>query len=81
MGQKVLRLLTMRVYVETYSGYKGDERPARFQVGTVTWDVRQVTDRWYGPDHDWFKVEASDGRLYVLRRHRVSGEWDVFAVE
>jgi hypothetical protein len=65
----------MRVAVETWSGYKLHERPLRFRLGTVTYEVKEVLDRWYAPDDEWFKVRASDGNLYILRYRRNADEW------
>ena len=58
----------MRVRVETYSGYKGDQRPLRFSLGDRDYEVQEVLDQWYGPDDVYFRVRAGDGNLYILRR-------------
>jgi len=62
-----------------YSGRKEDERPLRFQLDDHEYFVEEVVDQWYGPDDSFFKVRASDGNLYVLRRRssipKVSGAW------
>ena len=58
----------MRLRVVCYSGRKGDERPIRFQLGDREYFVEEVVDQWYGPDDTFFKVQASDGNPYVLRR-------------
>lgn len=65
----------MRVEVEAYSGHKANERPLRFRVGTVTHEVKSVLDRWYGPEDEWFKVEADDGNTFILRYRAASDEW------
>jgi hypothetical protein len=57
----------MRVRVECYSGWKGDERPVRFRVEGHEYMVEKILDEWYGPDHIFFKVRADDGHVYVLR--------------
>jgi len=41
--------------------------------------VQAITDRWYGTDRRWWKLQTEDG-LYVLRRDDASGEWEVAAV-
>ena len=64
----------MKVCVECYAGYKGDERPLRFRMGEQEYAVEDVLDQWYGPDDIFYKVRASDGNLYILR-HSSSGEW------
>lgn len=69
----------MDVHVETYSGYRADERPCRFTLNGVPRGVVSVDDRWYGPDDDWFRVRADDQNVYVLRRSRLTGEWTIEA--
>jgi hypothetical protein len=69
----------MRVEVETWSGYKADERPCRFAISGVFREVVSVQDRWYGPDDDWFRVRADDGHLYVLRHSRETDVWTLDA--
>ena len=46
--------------VETYSGYKADERPVRFELKGRKLEVTQVLDRWYGPDYSYFRIVADD---------------------
>jgi hypothetical protein len=67
----------MQIRVECYAGFKGDERPLRFQIGERSYVVEEVLDQWYGPDDIFFKVRAEDGNLYILRRsHSVcEGGW------
>ncbi len=69
----------MRVLVETYSGYKADERPVRFRLGDQFHDVTEVVDRWYGPDSTYFKVRADDGYLYILKSHPDGWSLEAFA--
>ncbi len=67
----------MRIRVVCYSAYKADERPLRIQLGDNEYFVEEVVDQWYGPEDVFFKVRASDGNLYVLRRRPSTpdGEW------
>ncbi|HWR51785.1 MAG TPA: hypothetical protein VN428_11800 [Bryobacteraceae bacterium] len=66
----------MRVRVETYSGYKADERPVRFHMGDSVYEVESVDDQWYSPGASWFRVKASDGNIYILR-HDSGHVWTV----
>ena len=66
-----------RLEVECYSGRKADERPVRFTMGEHVYIVEELLDQWYGPDDNYFKVQADDGNLYILRRHNSSGEWSL----
>jgi hypothetical protein len=70
----------LRLRVETYSGYKADERPLRFTVGERRYEVREVLDQWYGPHDTWFRVRADDGCCYVLR-HRSFANEDFWTLE
>ena len=58
----------MRLEVECYSGRKADERPVRFRLDGHEYLVEEVLDQWYGPSDTYFKVQADDGNLYILRR-------------
>jgi hypothetical protein len=63
-----------RVEVICYSGYKADERPLRFSIGERRYELREVLDRWYGPEDTWFRVQADDGYSYILRHRRHANE-------
>jgi len=69
----------MKLRVICYSGQKGDERPIRFELEDREYLVEEIVDQWYGPDDTFFKVQASDGNLYVLRRRSSTpeGEWSL----
>lgn len=69
----------MTVRVQSYSGYKGDQRPVRFQLGSHEYLVEEVLDQWYGPEDTFFKVRADDGNLYILRHRAASDEWTLEA--
>ena len=57
----------MRVTVQTYAGYRGDERPISFTLEGRILRIMDIVDRWYDPDHNIFKVLADDGGIYLLR--------------
>jgi hypothetical protein len=69
----------MNVRVECYAGRKDSERPVRFLVGDRSYDVEDVLDQWYGPEHLFFKVRADDGNVYILRHDTSApdGEWEL----
>lgn len=66
-----------RIKVVEYSGYKVNERPVRFQIGGAELEVVEILDRWYGQEHDYFKVRASDNRVYILKWHRTLDFWSI----
>lgn len=68
----------MTLQVECYAGYKADERPLRFRSGerdSLTFEVVEVLDQWYGIDCRCFKVLADDGNTYILRHNEKEDEW------
>lgn len=69
----------MKVEVACYSGYKGDERPVRFRLRDQDYSVEAVLDQWYGPQDVFFKVQANDGNVYILRRCSATpeGQWSL----
>ncbi len=69
------------IKVETYSGYKADERLRSFTIGKKVLKVEDVLDRWYGEGDDYFKLKADDGYRYIIRHDRNTDEWDLVMME
>jgi hypothetical protein len=67
------------IKVACYAGYKGEERPQRFQLGVQSLEVKGVEDQWYGPSSQYFRVQASDGNIYVLRHDQELDVWTLDA--
>ena len=67
----------MRITVQTYAGYKGDERPISFSRDGRILRIKEIVDRWYDPDHNMFKVLADDGRTYLLRHDMNADTWEL----
>lgn len=72
MPEQILR-------VETYSGFKADERPLRLHLGDRTLEVTGVEDRWYSPGETYFRVLTEDGDRYVLRHTEAQDVWTLSA--
>lgn len=64
-----------KIQVESYSGYKANERPTLFFLRSRRVSVKDILDRWYGADHDFFKVLGDDGKVYLLKWQRFTDEW------
>jgi len=64
-----------RIRVESYSGYRAEERPVSFCVGEEKRVVERVMDQWAGEDHHYFKLLADDRKVYILRYDRFRDEW------
>jgi hypothetical protein len=67
--------LPRQIKVEAYSGYKADERPLYFVLDNLRLEVREIIDRWYGEEHDYFKILADDDKIYLVCRNRTSDLW------
>jgi hypothetical protein len=67
------------VRVETYSGFKADERPLRLHLGERVLEVVAVEDRWYSPGETYFRVLTDDGDRYVLRHAEAQEVWSLTA--
>lgn len=69
----------MAIRVECYAGYRADQEPLAFWLGERRLAVRSIVDRWFAPSQRWFKVDADDGHVYVLRHDETSGDWELAA--
>ena len=67
--------MSLRIYVEAYSGYKLNERPIRFDLDEEIYEIEAVEDRWQEPQAEYFKVRTRDGKRYLLRHDEADGEW------
>ncbi len=65
----------LSVKVESYSGYKANERPTRLKLGERTLEVEEVEDRWYAPGETYFRVRVEGGDRYVLRHLEAQDVW------
>lgn len=69
----------MPIHVECYAGYRAEQEPIAFRLGDRRLEVRAIVDRWYAPTRRWFKVDADDGNVYVLRYDEASDAWEIAA--
>jgi len=63
------------VKVECYSGYKADEKPISFILNRQKLVVDRIIEQWRCPDFDYFKVQADDGKGYLLISDSLKGNW------
>ena len=78
-GARRLIPLAMPIRVSSYAGYRSDQEPLAFWLGDRRLEVRAILDRWYAPAQRWFRVDANDGNLYVLRHDEASDDGDLAA--
>ncbi len=70
-----LQTLCRKVKVVAYSGYKANERPIYFVLDGQKKEINKIIERWYGQDHDYYKVIADDGAVYLIKWHRSLDCW------
>jgi hypothetical protein len=63
------------IQVSCYSGYKANERPMQFTFRGRKLTVLKLLDRWYGPDHSYFKLLANDNKIYLMRYDHDDDLW------
>jgi hypothetical protein len=66
----------MRCQVETYSGSRLHERPRRFTWEGQWLEVRRILARGREPDSLYFKIAATDDRIYVLKYYHLQDAWE-----
>ncbi|HEX9021988.1 MAG TPA: DUF6504 family protein [Nitrospirota bacterium] len=70
-----------RIYVITYSGRKGEERPATFILRGLRIDVVAIMDHWIEEGFKdrarkrYFRVKGSDGRTHRIYYDENALEW------
>lgn len=65
----------MKIRVECLSGYKLNERPIKFWIGSDVFFIESIQEQWYGPEAAYFRVHADDGNSYVLSYNNTDDEW------
>jgi hypothetical protein len=71
----------MRIGVDCYSGYRGEETPRRLLLGARRLEVVDVLDRWLAPDHRYFKVRCDDQGTYIIRHDNRRGIWQLICFD
>lgn len=67
----------LTLQVECYAGYRGEETPRRFHIGSRCIEISEVVDRWLSPAHRYFKVLGNDGGTYILRHDVTTHRWEL----
>ena len=71
----------MKIRVRCHEGYIAAETPREFFLGERRVEVIRILDRWRGEDHEYFKLDGSDGARYILRYDRVRDDWEIHMTE
>ena len=71
----------MIITVEAYSGRKANERPVAIRLDEERIEIVDILDRWYGEDHEYFKIKAEDSCTYIIRYDRINDLWELTMTE
>jgi hypothetical protein len=63
--------------VDAFAGHKGEETPWAFTLEGSRRAVTEIVTRWYTETHCFFRVQADDGKRYVLRYDLDNLIWEV----
>jgi hypothetical protein len=67
----------MRIQVECYAGYRGEETPRQVRIGDGQWEVIEILDRWIAPQHRYFKCKTADGAQWIIRHDTLADRWEL----
>lgn len=67
----------MRIQVDCYAGYRGEETPRQIRLAATTIAVREIADRWLSPDHRYFKIVGGDDATYIIRHDMHNWQWEL----
>lgn len=67
----------MRIQVECYAGYRGEETPRRVRIGEGCLEVIEILDRWLAPQHRYFKFKTDDGCQWIIRHDTLTDQWEL----
>ncbi len=65
------------IRVESYAGYRSDERPLRLRLKQEVLEITEVADRWYSPGETYFRVVVANGDHYLLRHVEAQDVWSI----
>ena len=71
----VNRSMSLPIHVDEYSGHTANQRPRSFTLDEGVYEVAAVLDQWYEPSATYFKVQTTEGKVYLLRYAGQADEW------
>jgi len=76
------------IEVRSRDEYRGSQEPVRFLWRGDWYTVARILDRWFEGRMDstrlpmrYFRVETSEGKLFILRHHEVFTAWSLVVPE
>lgn len=67
----------MKIRVDCYAGYRGEETPRQLTMGARHIAVVAVQDQWLSVDHRYFKIIGDDEGMYIIRHDPQLDVWQL----
>lgn len=71
----------MQLTIEATLNLLGEQEPARLWFGARAVRVAEILDRWWAPDHRYYKLRGEDGARYIVRYDLPAARWDLTLYE
>ncbi len=71
----VNRSMSLPIHVDEYSGHTANQRPRSFTLDEELYEIAGVLDQWYEPSATYFKVQTTEGKVYLLRYGGEDDQW------
>jgi hypothetical protein len=78
------RKIFQLIDVESYSGFRPDERPLKFEYNNQQYFIDDILDHWYegteragSANYKYFKVHTEDGKMFILRYNMRYRTWAI----
>ena len=65
------------IKVNCYAGYRGEQEPRELVIGDQPVAVASIEDRWFSPDHRYFKLVGRDECRYIIRHDVDTQAWEL----
>jgi hypothetical protein len=56
--------MSLEIDVDSYSGYKANERPRQLTLDEDPIEIETVGEQWRSPDPAFFKVRSTNGKHF-----------------
>ena len=67
--------MSLLIHVDEYSGHTANQRPRSFTLDEELYEIAAVLDQWYEPSATYFKVQTTEGKVYLLRYGGEDDQW------
>lgn len=59
------------------TNFDNSGKPYSFQIGEREFYIKEIMDQWLGQEHQFYKVRADDGNIYILKHSSTTNIWEL----